>query len=74
MAIYTVTICVADTPASAAGLSPSSSRAWAEALRRTLAIVKIVSAVSVNGVTLEFFHSGVRQGASPPHLLSISSR
>jgi hypothetical protein len=63
MAIYSVTICVADTPAAAA-----SARAWAEALQRTLAVVKIVSAVSACGVTVEFFHSGVRQGTSTPYL------
>jgi hypothetical protein len=68
MAIYSVTICVADTPAAASSASASTPRAWDEALRRTLAIVKIVSAVSACGVTLEFFHSGVRQGTSTPYL------
>ena len=57
-------MCVADTAAAVATSSSSSSSstgAWAEALRRTLSIVSIVSAVSPTGVTLEFFHSGVQQ-------------
>jgi hypothetical protein len=69
MALYSVTICVADTVAAAAtstfsSLSSSSpSRGWPEALHRTVALVKIMSAVSPSGVTLEFFHSGVQQAA-----------
>jgi hypothetical protein len=61
MALYSVTICIADTVAAAATSTSSSSRPWVEALRRTVALVRIVSAVSPSGVTLEFFHSGVQQ-------------
>ena len=67
LALYSVTICVVDTSdAVAAALSQPPSRAsggWAQALQRAVAIVRVVSAVSDLGVTLEFFHSGVLQSA-----------
>lgn len=65
LALYSVTVCIADTSDAVAAASdpPPLRGGWAQALQRAVAIVRIVSAVSDMGVTLEFFHSGVSQSA-----------